>query len=119
MNLKRTKHHVYNHNYHIVLVTKYRHRVLVEALETFVKARVQVVSDNHQWDLIHHEVMPNHIDNFVSAPPKIAPLTITSTLKSIIAREVLEAFSKLRAQKFWGRVVLRWLLRRFSRDGIG
>ena len=43
MTTKRTKHSVYNLNYHIVLVTKYRHEVLKNAVETFVLERLREI----------------------------------------------------------------------------
>ncbi len=102
MKTKRTKHSVYNLNYHIVLVTKYRHKVLTGDIETFVKGRLQEICDSYGWELISEEVMPEHIHVFVSAPPKIAPLTIASTLKSIIAVDVFRAFPTLKKKRFWG-----------------
>lgn len=36
MEVKRTSHSVYNLNYHIVLVPKYRHKVFVNDVEVFV-----------------------------------------------------------------------------------
>jgi putative transposase len=102
MKTKRTKHSVYNLNYHIVLVSKYRHKVFLGAIETYVKSKLQEVCDSYEWELISHEVMPEHIHVFVSASPKVAPLTIASTLKSIVAREVFKTFPTLKAKRFWG-----------------
>jgi putative transposase len=48
------------------------------------------------------EVMPDHIHLFVSAPLKIAPLTIASTLKSILTVDVFKEFEVLKQAKFWG-----------------
>ena len=102
MKTKKTKHSVYNLNYHIVLVTKYRHKVLKGDIETFVKKRIGEICEQYEWELISLEVMPEHIHLFVSAPPKIAPLTIASTLKSIICVDVFREFSMLKTYKFWG-----------------
>ena len=46
--------------------------------------------------------MPDHIHLFVSAPPKFAPLTIASTMKSILTVDVFKKFYTLKAYKFWG-----------------
>ena len=102
MKLKKTKHSVYNLNYHIVLVTKYRHKVLKTIVEDYVKKRIPEIFKQYQWDLMEFEVMPDHIHLFVSAPPKIAPLTIASTLKSILTVDVFKEFEVLKQAKFWG-----------------
>ena len=101
METKTTKHSVYNLNYHIVLVTKYRHKVLTGDVETFVKTRLQELCNQYGWELLAQEVMPEHIHLFVSAEPKIAPLSIASTIKSILAVDVFRKFSTLKSN-FWG-----------------
>lgn len=102
MDVKRTAHSVYNLNYHIVLCPKYRHKVFVNDVETFVKVRIREICENYGWEVLALEVMPDHLHLFVSAPPKIAPLTIASTLKSILAVDVFRKFSDLKGCKFWG-----------------
>ena len=62
METKTTKHSVYNLNYHIVLVTKYRHKVLTGDVETFVKTRLQELCNQYGWELLAQEVMPEHIE---------------------------------------------------------
>jgi putative transposase len=102
MTTKRTSHSVYNLNYHIVLVTKYRHEVLVGDIEIFVKERTRDICMQYGWELLEIEVMPEHVHLFVSAPPKVAPLQIASTLKSILAVDVFRAFPTLKKRRFWG-----------------
>jgi len=102
MTTKRTSHSVYNLNYHIVLVTKYRNQVLIGDVETFVKERTRAICLEYGWELLELEVMPEHVHLFVSAPPKIAPLQIAATLKSILAVDVFRAFQTLKKRRFWG-----------------
>lgn len=102
MENKKTDHSVYNLNYHIVLVTKYRHKVLKGEIEAFVKKRIGEICVQYGWENMALEVMPDHIHLFVSAPPKVAPLTIASTLKSILTVDTFKEFSGLKDSKFWG-----------------
>ena len=101
-NHKTTAHSVYNLNYHIVLVTKYRHEVIIGEVETFVKQRVGEICTKYGWEQLALECMPDHVHLFVSTPPSVAPLGIASTLKSILAVDVFRKFTKLKSQKFWG-----------------
>lgn len=102
MTTKRTSHSVYNLNYHIVFVTKYRHPVLVGDVEEFVNERTRGICTRYGWEVLAIEVMSEHVHLFVSAPPKIAPLTIAATLKSILSVDVFRAFPTLKKRRFWG-----------------
>lgn len=102
MQTKTTKHSVYNLNYHIVFVTKYRHKVFKDAIEDFVKAQVQDICERYGWEQLALEVMPDHIHLFVSAPPVIAPNTIAKTIKSILTVAVFKQFKGLKKRYFWG-----------------
>jgi putative transposase len=102
MKTKTTDHSTYNLNYHLVFVTKYRHKILEGEIEAFVKTRIQELCDHYGWENLALEVMPDHVHLFVSAPPKFSPLTVASTLKSILTIDVFKKFSGLKQRKFWG-----------------
>jgi putative transposase len=102
MKTKTTDHSTYNLNYHIVLVTKYRHEVLKGEVETYLKQRIQELCDHYGWENLALETMPDHVHLFVSAPPKFSPLTIATTLKSILAVDIFKKFNGLKPKKFWG-----------------
>jgi putative transposase len=75
---------------------------LVGEIETFVKERTREICTRYGWELLEMEVLPEHVHLFVSAPPKIAPLQIASTLKSILAVDVFRVFPTLKKRRFWG-----------------
>jgi len=102
MQNKKTKHSVYNLNYHIVFVTKYRHNVLIGEVETYTKSKLEELCILYGWELISMELMPDHIHIFVSAPPKVSPLGIASTLKSILTVDIFRRFPTLKQKYFWG-----------------
>ena len=102
MKNKKTKHSVYNLNYHIIFITKYRHNVLIGKIEEYAKSKLEELCMFYGWDLISIELMPDHIHMFVSAEPKVAPLAIASTLKSILTVEIFRKFPTLKQQYFWG-----------------
>ena len=102
MKNKKTKHSVYNLNYHIIFVTKYRHKVLNNKIETYIKDRLEELCILYGWELLSLEVMPDHIHIFVSAEPKTSPLSIATTLKSILTVDIFRKFKKLKSKYFWG-----------------
>lgn len=99
---KTTSHSVYNLNYHIVLVTKYRNKVLRDDIETYVKDEVPKICARYDWEQLALEVMPDHVHLFVSAPPTTAPVTIAKTIKSILAVGIFKTFPTLKQKRFWG-----------------
>ena len=102
MKPKKTNHSVYNLNYHIVFVTKYRHKVIIEEVEEFVKQRISELCKQYGWEQLALECMPDHVHLFVSTEPAISPLSIATTIKSILAVDVFRKFTNLKKQKFWG-----------------
>jgi len=148
---KAAAHCVYNLNYHIVnyhivLVTKYRNRVLTGDIERFVKEQVplicaryessalgtshlrsvRVICARYEWETLALEVMPEHVHLFVSAGPLTAPNTIAKTVKSILQehpgrRRVprvpdAQGASVLGQRPLVGRVLLRLGGGRLRRD---
>jgi putative transposase len=99
---KATSHSVYNLNYHIVFVTKYRNKVLSGAIEEHIKEQMPILCERYEWEQLALEVMPDHVHLFVSAPPTTAPVTITKTLKSILAVSIFKTFPTLKQKRFWG-----------------
>jgi len=99
---KKTAHSVYNLNYHIVFVTKYRNKVLVGAVEEYIKEQVPLLCEHYGWEQLAIEVMPDHVHIFLSAPPSTAPNTIARTLKSILTVSVFTRFPTLKKKRFWG-----------------
>ena len=93
---------MYNLNYHIIFVTKYRHNVLIGEIEEYAKLRLKDLCILYGWGLISIELMPDHIHIFVSAEPKISPLAIASTLKSILTVDIFRKFTILKQKYFWG-----------------
>lgn len=102
MKYRSTAHSVYNLNYHIVLVTKYRNRVLFGAVETFLKSEVYAICERYEWEVLALEVMPDHVHLFVSSPPKVSPVDVARTVKSILAVSIFRRFPLLKRKRFWG-----------------
>ena len=100
--VRRTKHSVYNINYHIVFCPKYRHPIFKDELEYEILKLFKVISYNYGFEVLEQEIMPEHIHLFISAPPTIAPTEIVKILKSVSANEIFKAFPNLKKNKFWG-----------------
>lgn len=98
MEVKSTRHTVYLTAYHLVWVTKYRRTILDRAKQDGLKEILQQIADEHGYELISVEAMPDHVHCFISAPPKVAPSEIVKILKGASARRMFLRFPGLRAR---------------------
>ncbi len=82
---------VYEINYHFVWSTKYRKGVLVPPIDAEARS-----AEEHGYELLGLEVMPDHVHIFLSAPPAVSPAVIAKVLKGASA-----AFLHLK-RELWG-----------------
>lgn len=88
--------------YRIIWCTKFRHPILVEAVEVELRHILYQTCITYGWSLVELEIMPDHVNLFIQASPADAPSNIATTLKNISAVHLFNRFPKLRGQKFWG-----------------
>lgn len=102
MKKQATNHAVFSLGYHIIWCPKYRHKVLIGAVEIELKRILAETCTHYGWQLQEIEVMPDHVHIFVQANHLTAPVEIAKTLKSISAVHIFTTFPKLKSRKFWG-----------------
>lgn len=98
----KTRTNVYDFNFHLVWVTKYRKPVFdtkkkSNDMETILKS----ISDMHDIVIQEIEVMPDHIHMLISFNPKHAPSSIVKTLKGKSARHWFKLHPETKNQ-LWG-----------------
>ena len=89
---------VYNINYCFVWSTKYRRKVLLPPIDETLKKVITALCEEHGYELLALEVMPDHIHVSLSAPPKIAPAVIAKVLKGSTARTLFVKHPELKKQ---------------------
>lgn len=92
---------VYNINYHFVWSTKHCRKVLLPPVDETLKRAIAVLCEEHDYELLALEVMPDHMHVFLSAPPKVAPAVIAKVLKGSTARTLFTKHPELK-KKLWG-----------------
>jgi len=98
---KSTPNAVYEIQYHFVWSTKYRKPVLVPPIDGQAKSLFAKLAEEHGYEILGLEVMPDHVHCFLSAPPAISPAVIAKVLKGASARRLFAAFPHLKHQ-LWG-----------------
>lgn len=102
MKFKSSSHSKHCIGYHIIFCPKYRHQVLIGAVEIELKRILTEVCMSNDWELHALEIMPDHVHIFVQVEPTIAPIQIAKELKSISAIALFMRFPELKRNKFWG-----------------
>lgn len=84
--------------YHIVLVTKYRHPVLTGEVKETVYERIRYVAENRGFNLLEVNGEADHVHLLIEADPQTSPGEIVNVLKTQTSR---------RARKLYGDTVLK------------
>ena len=102
MELGKSSHSVYKIRYHIVTAVKYRKALLNKNVEECILEALRGISERYEIAIDEVGFDENHIHIFCGAPPRIAPMRIVTTIKSITARKVFQAFPELKKKELWG-----------------
>jgi putative transposase len=95
MDYRRSTHHVYLNNYHLVWCPKRRKPVLIGPVrERFIEISREVAADN-SWDILELAVQPDHVHLFVSVPPTIPPNKIVAAIKGRTSSMLRKEFPEL------------------------
>lgn len=98
--VRKTRNAAYNINYHFVWIPKTRAKILVEPFKTDVKNFLLEKVQQHQWDALALQIMPDHIHYFLSAPPKWAPAKIVQELKTYSSRLLRRKYYLIRQMRY-------------------
>jgi len=88
--------------YHFVWIPKYRHKVFVDPQRKAMKAIIQKIGYDYDFDIVELEIPEDHIHMVVRSEPKLSPSKIMQVIKSISAREFFRLFPDIKESYFWG-----------------
>lgn len=94
-------HCVYNLNYHLVLVTKYRRRCITAPMLTRLK---EIFANTARlWDcqLLEFNGEPDHVHMLLSLNPKVQPSVFVNNLKTVSSRLIRKEFAEQLQNIYW------------------
>lgn len=107
MTLRKSYHSVYSLNYHLVLVTKYRQKVITDDICEYIKEMFTQIADNHGISMVELNHDSDHIHVLFSASPTTPLVKFINSFKSASSRKIKTQFpetkSKLWEEMFWSR----------------
>ena len=102
MGLIHLSHCVYQCDYHIVIVTKYRKAVFNEGIFAYFKIKLAEITEHYpliKFKQVNHG--KDHIHMLVSIPPTMTVGKAVGIIKQNTARELKQKFSFLK-EVYWG-----------------
>jgi putative transposase len=96
MNINKTRYSVYNLNYHIVWIPKYRKKLFFGQMERRLGEIIRESCIRNDISVLALEVMSDHIHLFVSAPPRLSPSKIVNAIKGFSSMKMRQEFVQLR-----------------------
>ena len=99
---KRGSHSVYDCNYHIVWVTKYRYPVLLGDIAVRARDLIRRICRDEGVEIIRGKVAKDHIHIYVSIPPYISVSKVVQYLKGKTSRIIQQEYPELR-KRYWGK----------------
>lgn len=87
--------------YHLVVVTKYRHPVIKGELEKWLKDYIVDYFKKQEFNLIALETMPEHVHILFEAVPNINLSTFVNAFKTASSRMVRKNFAEELAPYYW------------------
>ena len=89
---------VYSCKYHVVWCPKYRRKVLVNGVDTRLKAILSEVAAERQAEIIELEVMPDHVHLLVEVDPQFGIHRLVRTMKGRSSHHLRREFAWLRSR---------------------
>ena len=96
MNINKTRYSIYNLNYHIVWIPKYRKKIFIANMEVRLGEIIRESCIKNDISVLALEIMPDHIHLFVSAPPRLPPSEIVNIVKGYSSRKMRQEFPHLK-----------------------
>lgn len=99
---RHASHTVYDNKYHIVWITKYRKKVLIDDIGLRLREILRQICNQEKIEIIKGSISPDHVHILLEIPPYIAVSRIVQHLKGESSRKLQMEFPKL-GRQFWGQ----------------
>ena len=102
MKMLKQAHTVYQTQYHILWVTRYRRKILVNGIDVYIEKIFREIG-KYFPDVSIHEIGidKDHIHLHIIIPPKYAVSNIVAALKSNTSRILKNKFSDFLSKVYW------------------
>ena len=100
--VKRASHCVYDIHYHLVIVMKYRRKILVKKeYISYLCNLMKEIAERYEFEIEEIGSDGDHVHVLVSSPPRYSPSRVMQIIKSITGRLMFKKFPEIKKQ-LWG-----------------
>ena len=97
MKLYKAAHTVYKTQYHIVWITRYRRKILVTGVKSYLKIKLQEIRKCYpDWKYIEIGIKKDHVHLYRVIPPKYVVSKVVETIKKNTSRSLSRKFAFLK-----------------------
>lgn len=87
--------------YHIVLVTKYRHLVLTGDVKAAVYERINYVAENRSFNILELNGEADHVHLLIEADPQTPPAELVNVIKTQTSRKTRKLYGNTLLKKYY------------------
>ena len=100
--LRKNRHSVYDLEYHLVVVTKYRHKVLIPKIAERLEELSKELIENN-WNCVLNEinVANEHAHLLIEVPPQIQLSKLINNYKTVTSRILRKEFTEYLKRFYW------------------
>ncbi|MGH7955825.1 MAG: IS200/IS605 family transposase [Opitutaceae bacterium] len=102
MEYRTGSHSVYDIQYHLVWVTKYRYKVLVGEVALRLRDLIRQSCEARGLIIVRGNISKDDVHLLVSSPPSFAPAKVVQYLKGRSSRMLQDEFVVLK-RRYWGQ----------------
>lgn len=98
----RNRHSCYKLTYHLVVVTKYRNKVINKELSKRLEEITKdVMNSNFKCDVLEFNCEADHMHILFEAPPQVQISKIVNSLKTVTSRRLRKEFTEHVSKYYW------------------
>ena len=98
---KSNRHSIYNLKYHLVVITKYRHKCINKEILNDVNEIFKNLIEGKNGTVIEFNGEPDHIHLLFEAPPQVELAKLVNTLKTVSSRLIRKKHSEYLKKYYW------------------
>jgi len=100
--LRRNRHSIYDLEYHLVVVTKYRHPVLNEEVTSkLLEISRRLLEDDWPCKVVEINTSTDHVHILFEAPPQVQLSKLVNNYKTVTSRLIRKEFADFLSQYYW------------------
>ena len=98
----RNRHSCYKLTYHLVVVTKYRNKVINKEISNRLEEITKdVMKNNFKSDVLEFNCESDHMHILFEAPPQVQVSKIVNSLKTVTSRRLRKEFEEHISKYYW------------------